>query len=772
MTPESSYRSSRRPDSFPRLLRAAWADFRSARRLVLTMVASVLVTVSLGLLVAGGARSTCVTWRGDGPCPAPLTGPDGTAVNDKYYFVHQPLKGDGTITARVSDLTGQMRMPDVVPGVRNVKKGVVPWGKAGLLIRPTLKQGSPYAAVMITGNHGVRMQHNFTHDTAGSPARGTRWLRLTRTADTLTGYESGNGQTWSRVGTVELAGLPETVEIGLFATSPGVLWGSAQAFAQATATFDQIRLQGTNGTWQHDDVGVTLGPDGKTPHHPGAAVAGPDGKVVVTGGGDIGPATMQGGLRADLTLLGGAVGLTLVLVTASMYGTPPHPRTRTGRPASHLPGERPPAKYQPGQRPPAKHQPGQRPPAKHQSAEHQSGERLSTMRLPAELPSEHPLGERLLGERHPSEGSLGERLPSEGLPAARSLDERLSSERLPSEGSLGERPPSERPPSVRPPSVRLPGQCPSSEHSPSGGLPGERLSSEPKRSDGPLGERLPSVRPPSVRPPSVRLPGGCPSSEHSPSVGLPGERLSSERQRSDGPPGEHLPSERPSAVPLPGERSSSELPSSELPSSERSPDVPLSSEWLPAEGLVARTSGEPAPMSRPPVGQLPVRLLVAKAVVVGVVGFVAGLVTAGVVVPAGLALLRAHQNPIQPITLATELRVIAGFGALTAAVAVLALGLAALVGRAVVAAVPAVALVVLPYLLAVAGLAPWLLAVTPAAGFAITQSVPTFEHVDVVLSPLGGYYPLPPWAGLAVTCAYAVLVLGAAVIVHRRKAMR
>ncbi|MER7498819.1 hypothetical protein AB0L05_06905 [Nonomuraea pusilla] len=83
---------------------------------------------------------------------------------------------------------------------------------------------------------------------------------------------------------------------------------------------------------------------------------------------------------------------------------------------------------------------------------------------------------------------------------------------------------------------------------------------------------------------------------------------------------------------------------------------------------------------------------------------------------------------------------------------------------------PAVALVVVPCVLAVAGLAPWLPAVTPAAGFAITQSVPTFAHVDVGPSPLAGHYPLPPWAGLAVTCGYAALALGAAAVVHRRRA--
>ncbi|NUW46119.1 hypothetical protein [Nonomuraea rhodomycinica] len=496
---------------FSQSLRAEWARFRASHGRALAMAASVLVTVSLGLLVAGGIRTTCVTGKGEGPCPAPLVGPDGTAVQDKYYFVHQPLQGNGSITARVSDMTGQIRLPDAVPGVRNVTEGVVPWAKAGLLVRQSLKPGTPYAAVMLTGAHGVRMQHNFTHDVPGGPHNGAQWLRLARSGDTVTGYESDDGRTWSKVGTVRLTGLPRTVEIGLFVTSPGALWDMAKAFAQATATFDQITLRGANGAWRRDDVGVALESDGRTPHHPGGVVES-GGKLIVTGGGDIGPAAVEGGVRADLMLIGGGLGLIPVLVAAATFVT-------------------------------------------------------------------------------------------------------------------------------------------------------------------------------------------------------------AERRR------------RPSGTGLPG---------------------------------------GPLPAGPPAAGATVAGATVAGATVVGAVAFVAGLVSSGIVVPAGLAMVRANRNPVQPITLATESRMIVGYAALTAAAAVLALGLAALVRRGVVA----IALVVVPYLLATAGVAPWLLMVTPAAGFAITQSVPTFAHVDVDPSLLGGYYPLAPWAGLAVTCGYAAAALGAATAVRRRKARR
>ena len=102
------------------------------------------------------------------------------------------------------------------------RPGLVPWAKAGLIIKDGTTPGSSYAAVMVTGGHGVRMQYDFTHDIAGRPAsaRSPHWLRLSRAGATLTGYESADGAHWTRVGSARLPGLPSTVRAGLFTTSP------------------------------------------------------------------------------------------------------------------------------------------------------------------------------------------------------------------------------------------------------------------------------------------------------------------------------------------------------------------------------------------------------------------------------------------------------------------------------------------------------------------------------------------------------------------------
>lgn len=83
--------------------------------------------------------------------------------------------------------------------------------------------------------------------------------------------------------------------------------------------------------------------------------------------------------------------------------------------------------------------------------------------------------------------------------------------------------------------------------------------------------------------------------------------------------------------------------------------------------------------------------------------------------------------------------------------------------------VAALALVLLPHVLATTSLLPvevsrWLLRVTPAAGFAVQQSIPEYPQVLAFHGPQAGYYPLPPWAGLAVLCCYAALALGLAAV--------
>jgi hypothetical protein len=224
---------------FAQLLCVEWTRFRTNRGWVIGMIAAVMLTVSLGLLFAAGCQASFEGPNGLVRPSVPL-GPDGEAVVDQFYFMHQPLTGNGSVSARVTSLTGIITYPP--PNHDQIVPGVVPWAKAGVILKASTAPGSSYAAVMFTGSHRVRMQDNFLHDTAGRPvgvpAPLPRWLRLVRVGDTLTGYESSDGKQWTETGTAYLAGLPATVEAGLFVTSPGDVTVSegASRFTQATAT--------------------------------------------------------------------------------------------------------------------------------------------------------------------------------------------------------------------------------------------------------------------------------------------------------------------------------------------------------------------------------------------------------------------------------------------------------------------------------------------------------------------------------------------------------
>jgi ABC-type transport system involved in multi-copper enzyme maturation permease subunit len=199
--------------------------------------------------------------------------------------------------------------------------------------------------MMVTGGNGVRMQYNYTGDIAGMPGKVSsadpRWLRLTRSGDTITGYDSADGTHWTQVGAVRLAGLPATVQIGLFATSP-TYFVTNTSFggnsnqggpSQATGVFDDLTASGTaaGGRWTETQVGGGGPANGPGPNSPG----GPNGSsgftqaggtYTLTGSGDIAPATPGPGSNLPTatlqqSLTGAFIGLIAIVVVAAMFFT-------------------------------------------------------------------------------------------------------------------------------------------------------------------------------------------------------------------------------------------------------------------------------------------------------------------------------------------------------------------------------------------------------------------------------------------------------------------
>jgi regulation of enolase protein 1 (concanavalin A-like superfamily)/ABC-type transport system involved in multi-copper enzyme maturation permease subunit len=249
--------------TFLQVLRGEWTKFRSVRSSALCLFAAVAVTVLLELL-GSTAGSTDAN--------------EQPRYSDQAYFVHKPLSGDGTVVARV---VSQLDSHE--------------WAKAGLLVKAGLAPGSPYAAVLVTPDYGVRMQATFDTDLAGAATAEPRWLKLTRTGNTVVGYESADGQSWQQVGTVTVA-LPRDAEVGLFVASPSnyrtTRTGSGSVITieatVGTAVFDKVTVtgSGTAPDWAGESIS-NVPSKLNLPLSEGAGLTRSGGSFTVTGSGDI-----------------------------------------------------------------------------------------------------------------------------------------------------------------------------------------------------------------------------------------------------------------------------------------------------------------------------------------------------------------------------------------------------------------------------------------------------------------------------------------------------
>jgi len=301
-----------------RELRAELTKLRSVRSTAVALLATIGLTLLITILSAQGSN----TFANDGP-----------HTIDQFHFVHQQLAGDGSITARVAS-----------------QRDSAAWAKAGIMIKDGTTGGSPYVALMVTPRHGVRMQVNAKTELSGSAVAAPRWLRLTRSGQIVTGWESADGTTWRKVGTFPVAGLPADAQAGLFVASPprsdyrqeGP--GSISLGYQPTtgrAVFDHVSLAGPAGQpaapWQNTDVAEPPPTPQALTHFKGGGiprVEGTPGSVArngvvftVTGSGDIGRVGI-GGIKLPIdvdtvkeSLAGVQIGLIAVVALSVLFMT-------------------------------------------------------------------------------------------------------------------------------------------------------------------------------------------------------------------------------------------------------------------------------------------------------------------------------------------------------------------------------------------------------------------------------------------------------------------
>jgi regulation of enolase protein 1 (concanavalin A-like superfamily) len=287
---------------FTALVRSEWLKLRSVPSWAATLVGAVVLTVLVAGLSAGASSNTSV-----GDAPPGASGPSASPDTlDEGHTLYRPLAGDGTVTARVASQDASH-----------------PWAKAGVVIRAGAERGAPYAALVTTPGHGVRLLWGYGDDEAGSEGEAPRWLRLTRAGDTVTGEESANGRDWQRVGTVELDGLPRTVQAGVLVASPSDVdvqrqFGGESIDERPTrgeATFDHVSVEDGEGPveseWAERDASIVPGDGGSSTG---------DGSVTVSGSGDLGRAEF-GDDTTYMTLQAVILGLPMVVVVAVLFVT-------------------------------------------------------------------------------------------------------------------------------------------------------------------------------------------------------------------------------------------------------------------------------------------------------------------------------------------------------------------------------------------------------------------------------------------------------------------
>jgi regulation of enolase protein 1 (concanavalin A-like superfamily) len=294
-------------DGFGRQIRAEWTKLRSIRRWVFALAGAGVLTVMLSLLVASGSGTDANRY------PTFVTGPDGDPVADEFEFAHQRLSGDITITARV--VTQEASHDEAT---------------AGLMIKDGVRSGSRYAALALTPGNGIRLQADFTTDRYAGPGGAGHWLRLTRTGGTVIGYFSADGRNWQSAKLPANASLPDSVDVGLFVSSPPRRVversaGSSSLGEQLTvgrATFDNVSIAGAPLALQATEVRQGTAPPGE----PGsgdvstAGVTESGGVFAVTGSGKIGPSAPDDDM-VQVSLFGVLAAVVVLVAVGALFMT-------------------------------------------------------------------------------------------------------------------------------------------------------------------------------------------------------------------------------------------------------------------------------------------------------------------------------------------------------------------------------------------------------------------------------------------------------------------
>jgi hypothetical protein len=207
----------------------SWSSASQAKQIVpqiqlypTTSLPSPWLTTNIGTVSQTGSVS-----HSNGVYTVTGAGSDIWGTSDNFRFVYQTLSGDGEIKARVSSATGPST-----------------WSKIGVMIRESLNANSANAMMLITPttSNGFSFQLRAStgassSQTLGGPlnAAPNNWVRLVRSGNTLTGYKSADGVTWTQVGTSVTITMASNIYIGLAVTAHN-------STGTATGVFDNVTV--------------------------------------------------------------------------------------------------------------------------------------------------------------------------------------------------------------------------------------------------------------------------------------------------------------------------------------------------------------------------------------------------------------------------------------------------------------------------------------------------------------------------------------------------
>ncbi|MHC4518117.1 MAG: discoidin domain-containing protein [Planctomycetota bacterium] len=219
---------------------------------------------TLRLFVAGQAPAFFET--ADGSILMNAIGTDIWDSADEFRYAYKNLTGNGSMIARVDALDG-------------TPSG---WAKAGVMVRQSTAGGSTHSFMCMTGGdgNGASWQGRLTDNASSENADATSavappyWVRIDRAGDSLTGFISPDGDTWTQLGDPRSIAMTDPVLIGLALTSHNAAMATSAAFSNVSFTGN------VTGDWQIAEVGVAQ-PEGNTPEPLYVAVEDTSGNVAV-----------------------------------------------------------------------------------------------------------------------------------------------------------------------------------------------------------------------------------------------------------------------------------------------------------------------------------------------------------------------------------------------------------------------------------------------------------------------------------------------------------